>query len=46
MSLVARWGGDFEEGKETRWAAQGFCSVTHMIPLFWAIGVQDRADRV
>lgn len=20
--------------------------VTHMIPLFWAIGVQDRADRV
>lgn len=48
QSLGPRWEGNFQEGEDCgqinpRTAAQ---MVTHMIPLFWAIGVQDRADRV
>lgn len=47
--LEARWGGGYKEEEED-WGHVGpqlsAQMVTHMIPLFWAIGVQDRADRV
>lgn len=43
---VGRRGGfkDGEDGVSPKLSVTSV--VTHMIPLFWAIGVQDRADRV
>lgn len=39
--------GGFKDGEDRVSPKLSVTSVvTHMIPLFWAIGVQDRADRV